>query len=213
MLDWWEIWILPHSSPKIPLFAFFSLLGSSSTFFKGRRHRWQAEGLERVERNHVLESCVRGIWVSFKPMQQAVWLCTQPLQVCRWTCDQIAVARSGCWAPEPLAPSPGLWKVLLWLCHTITISCVFLQVKILEITWVSQWSPVVMVLEHRMKHCLLWVIHQWDVKGFKTWQDNFGGPHKDWKKPPLSRSFLCSGSWRAALPQQPQGNQTVDSRK
>lgn len=48
-----------------------------------------------------------------------------------------------------------------------------------------------MVLEHGIKHCLPWTTDQWDVRGYKTCQDNFGGLQKDWKKPVLLLPLFC----------------------
>lgn len=109
--------------------------------------------------------------------------CSNPLQ------------RHAAVSAQPLAHRSGLCKVLLWLCHTIIICCVFLQVQVLEIMRGSWRSPVVMVLEHGTKRCLLWVVACGDVRGYKTCQDNFGKLYKDWKKPNLACSLLCPAFW------------------
>lgn len=94
-----------------------------------------------------------------------------------------------------LAHKSRLYEVLLWLCHSIILCCMFLQVKVLEITRGSRRSPVLMFLEHGAKHCLPWVIAWGSVRGYKTCQDNSGGLQKDWKKPHLSGSLLHAASW------------------
>lgn len=203
MLDWREVWILPHSSPKILLFAFFFLLGSSFTFFQGWRHRWQAEGLETADRDHVLASCIRGTRVSVQahatgsmflyPVHPglSVDLCPNCYSKVRLLSLQ-----------SPWPACLELYKVFLWLCHTI-----------LEITRVPRWSPVVMDLEHGIKHCLPWVMYQQHVRGYNTCQDNFRGLHKDWKKTQCLSLSSVLPAGEPQLPQQPQGNQIADSRK
>lgn len=66
MLDRSSVWILPHSGPEISLFAFSLSWAQISPLSRAEDITWRGEGLETVQKCHVLESYARGIQVSIQ---------------------------------------------------------------------------------------------------------------------------------------------------